>query len=465
MMTGGARAGIGAAGLLIACAAATARAQPAPTPTAPPPTSPSAGDEADILRALQADQAAQAKKVGATAPPSQTAAGISAIEGNQASPPPAPGARGFQSLNPDISAIIDLAGGWYSNDAGTIKSGDDPQATGFNAQEIEIALQQVVDPYFRADIFLTIPNLSAIEVEEGYLTTSSLPGNLQLKAGIFRAGLGRQNTQHLHQQDFTRRPALNPQLIGIDGLRSPGLEANWLVPGLPFYLVVSGSAFSVAPAEPDQPLQTFGGGTRSDLSYVGYARAFFPVTEATSIYAGLNYARGTTSQFVSDPTAVPGADASGRTLYSDHGDNLYGADLYVKWKPPNQVETYASLAWQSEYFVRQIPHLMVGGVDRPQLEGGLYSQLVLQTHRRLYLGVRGQVMGLPAGDNIPRAYGGAGSVTWALSEFSRVRLYGEVWHGPLFHPQDPAAFGPAQFYAAAFVQLEAAFGAHGAHPF
>jgi len=88
----------------------------------------------------------------------------------------------------------------------------------------------VVDPYFRADIFLTIPNLSGIEVEEAFLTTTHLPGNFQIKAGIFRAGLGRQNTQHLHLQDFTRRPAINPQFLGVDGLRAPGLEVNWLVP-------------------------------------------------------------------------------------------------------------------------------------------------------------------------------------------------------------------------------------------
>jgi hypothetical protein len=37
----------------------------------------------------------------------------------------------------------------------------------------------------RADIFLTIPNLSGIEVEEAFLTTTHLPGNFQIKAGIF----------------------------------------------------------------------------------------------------------------------------------------------------------------------------------------------------------------------------------------------------------------------------------------
>ena len=91
--------------------------------------------------------------------------------------------RVFQSLNPDISAIVDFAAGWYADDQGTIKSGDDPQSTGFKVQEVELALQAVVDPYFRADIFLTIPNLAGIEVEEAFLTTTHLPAQLADQGG------------------------------------------------------------------------------------------------------------------------------------------------------------------------------------------------------------------------------------------------------------------------------------------
>jgi hypothetical protein len=409
--------------------------------------------EADIARAIQADQAAQAKAAGQGAPAPATPT-PSAL--------PTPGARGFQTLNPDISAILDLATGLYTNE-NVVKSGDDPQASGFRVQEVEIALQQVVDPYFRADIFLTIPNLSGLEVEEAYLTATSLPGNLQLRAGIFRAQIGRQNAQHLHQQDFTRRPTLNPELLGIDGLRAPGAELSWLTPGIPFFLLWSASAFSVAPAEPDEPLQTFGGGGRGDLTALATARAFFPVSEATSIYAGLNYARGRTSQSSGDPLGVPPIPI-GPTVYDNFADNLYGVDLYLKWKPANQAETYASFAWQSEYFVRQIRGLAIGGVSDPQLEGGFYTQVVMQTHRRWYVGLRGEAMGLPAGDNIKRQYAGEASLTWGLSEFSRVRLYGELRRGPLFLPLDPVTVGP-RTTGAAFVQLEAAIGAHGAHPF
>jgi len=218
--------------VVVLAAAATAQAQAdggAPDDMVTPSAAVDGGvSEAEIQKALQADVTAQKKAEAAAAAPvppqaSTSGSGFGAALG-----------RVFQTLNPDISAIVDFAAGWYQDDDGTIKSGDDPQSTGFKVQEVELALQAVVDPYFRADIFLTIPNLSGLEVEEAFVTTTHLPANLQIKAGIFRAGLGRQNAQHLHLQDFTRRPAINPQFLGVDGLRAPGLEINWLVPRLPF---------------------------------------------------------------------------------------------------------------------------------------------------------------------------------------------------------------------------------------
>lgn len=421
---------------------------------------PSSVDQAEIARALAADQAAAQKAPGsgAATAPEAPAAPV---------PAPAPPARSFQSLNPDISAIVDFAAGWFSDDAGTIKSGDDPQSSGFKVQEVELALQQVVDPYFRADVFLTIPNLSGLEVEEAFLTTTQLPANLQLKAGIFRAGLGRQNAQHLHLQDFSRRPALNAALLGIDGLRAPGTEVSWLVPGLPFYLLLSAAAFSVEAAEADQPLQTFGGGDRTTFAYVGTARAFFPVSEATSLYVGLDYARGKTSQSVSDQASGRVVvDVAGHTLFDGLSDNLVGADLYLKWKPANQAETYASVAWQTEYFVRQIPKVVIAGADHSETEGGLYSQVVVQAARRLFVGLRGELLGVPAGDNLRREVAGAFSLTWALSEFARVRLYGEARRGHRFLPLEvDASSAERRTSGALFLQLEAAIGAHGAHPF
>src|SRR5262249_41750649 len=111
-------------------------------------------------------------------------------------------------------------------------------------------------------------------------------------------------------------------------------------------------------------------------------------------------------------------------------------------------------AWQTEFFLRHIPSVNIAGIEQSQLEGGLYSQLVLQVARRLFVGLRGEVLGIPQGFNVTREYAAAGSLTVALSEFSRVRLYGEARFPSL-----------RSVNGAAFIQLEASIGAHGAHPF
>src|SRR5436190_1935828 len=141
-----------------------------------------------------------------------------------------------------------------------------------------LAFSAIVDPYFKGEVYLTIPNLDGIEVEEAFATTTSLPWNLQVKAGSFRSAFGRQNGQHLHVQDFTRRPLINAAFLGADGLRGPGAQISWLAP-LPFYVTFYAEAFSIgAPDQPESgtlppPVATFGGGEPHDLTYAGEVKA------------------------------------------------------------------------------------------------------------------------------------------------------------------------------------------------
>ncbi len=361
--------------------------------------------------------------------------------------PPAPQAAarapGSSLTNPALSVILDADFGYYGLGRpdflahGIAPAGDDPKSEGFGMQEIELAFQAAVDPYLEAALFLTVPDLEGVEVEEGYLVTTSLPWNLQLKAGTFRSAVGRNNTQHLHLQHFTRRPLLSPLLLGADGLRGPALQASVLLP-LPWFATFYAEAMSIGAPEDRSAVATFGGGGRRDpenLSYTGVLEQYWDLSEDLSVLAGLDFASGKAFE------CAPMEACRERRSY------LYGADLYVKWKPPNVVHTYASVQWTTEYFGRTI------GQGGPT-EGAFYTEPVVQVSRRFWVGARFDLTGLPSGPSLPRRHGLAGSLTFTPSEFSRVRVYGqELWAAGL-----PSA-------TVAFLQAEVSIGAHGAHPF
>src|SRR5437879_1416265 len=98
---------------------------------------------------------------------------------------------GRNYMNISFDGLFALA---YSSARGLdhIEVGDhDPQQRGFNARNIELAFDGAVDPYFEgfANIVFKLnnDNETEVEVEEAFLQTTSLPFNLQLKAGQFFA--------------------------------------------------------------------------------------------------------------------------------------------------------------------------------------------------------------------------------------------------------------------------------------
>ncbi|MBX7117243.1 MAG: hypothetical protein K1X64_23195 [Myxococcaceae bacterium] len=372
-------------------------------------------------------------------------------------PPSNPVARVVQSMNPDVSAVITFAAGLaekqhYSlaGDDPSLFGGSDEQPGGFTVQEAEIALQASVDAYFRADLFLAIPNLSSVEVEEGFITSTSLPANLQLKGGIFRSQLGRQNGQHLHLQDFARRPLINEAYLGEDGLRAPGVQLAWLVP-VPFFLQLSGEALSVSPPEKLGHLASFGGGKRTDLTYTASVRSFVPFTDEASLSLGLHAAFGKT----------PGMHGQNEdeVLRAGARTTVQGIDAYFKYKPANQAGSYFSLAWTTELFWRQVHGTAAG--EEVLVDGGLYSQLLFQISRRWYVGLRQDVLGLPASKLQTPAWRTALSATFAPTEFSRIRAYVERETLP---QRGASLFSGAPNWAG-YLQWEVTFGAHGAHPY
>jgi hypothetical protein len=176
------------------------------------------------------------------------------------------------------------------------------------------------------------------------------------------------------------------------------------------------------------------------------------------VYAGLSGATGVSpGLFQPTDTAVTSFGVNRRSY-------LVGADLYVKWKPPNVAAGYTSVAWQTEAIWR---HLEDSADLRGGWDGGLYTQVVIQVARRWFLGARADVLGVPASSSLGRIFRGSTSITFQMSEFARARWYLEGEHVESWVSVPGVAIPTVQppDSISTFLQLEISIGAHGAHPF
>ena len=245
---------------------------------------------------------------------------------------------GGQKSYMNVSFDALMAAGGSTAKGGALDSlefgGHDPKQNGFTAQNLEMVLDGAVDPYFRAQANLVYQVDSAgestFEVEEAYAETTSLPGNFQVKAGQYVTEFGRLNPTHPHTWTFADQPLVNGRLLGPDGLRSQGARVSWLTP-TPFYsevfLSVQNSqgqtAYSFRNPHPDgllfgRPAVTREVRSLGDLLLTPRYALSLDLTEAQTLLGGVS--------------AAFGPNSSGQ----DTATQIYGADLFWKWKPVTQ---------------------------------------------------------------------------------------------------------------------------------
>src|SRR5205823_2696950 len=97
------------------------------------------------------------------------------------------GGAAAKVLNPDIAVIGDFLGA-AGNPAGR-------PTPSLEMHESELALQAILDPYARADFFISFGE-HGVDLEEGFLTFPALPAHLELRVGKMRAAFGKVNTLH-----------------------------------------------------------------------------------------------------------------------------------------------------------------------------------------------------------------------------------------------------------------------------
>ncbi len=382
----------------------------------------------------------------------------------QQPPAPVPPVRTSGAyMNVSFDGLSDF--GWSSEaDVSSLQLGDhDPKVRGFTIPNAELALDGAVDPYFKgfSNIVykLDANGETGVELEEMYFLTTSLPKNLQVKGGQFFTEFGRQNPQHPHAWAFADQPLVLNRIFGPEGLRSQGVRVSWLAP-TPWYTELlfsvlnsaGGTAFSF---RSDESAEIHGGapverqvGALGDLLLVPRITASFDVTANQTLLLGASAAFGPNN---SGPNA--------RT-------QIYGTDLYWKWKSATAQQGFPFVSWQSEALYRRYGTAARVSAQDSTLslaaerlsDWGIYSQVLWGIKPRIVVGMRGEYA---SGDN-------AGFVsqlrtdrvrlspnlTWYPTEFSKFRLQ--------YNYDDREGIGSDH---SIWLQFEFLLGAHAAHKF
>ena len=386
------------------------------------------------LRVLKAQQAAPpvgtpaqpAAAVAQGQPPAPvpatqeaTQASIVATGGQQ---PTLGGAGGSaaKALNPDISMIGDFIGVAGNN---TIQP-----SPALEMHESEIGMQAIIDPYARGDFFLSFGE-QGVNLEEGYITFTALPGSFVARVGKMRSAFGKVNAMHNHVLPWVDRPLVTNSLVGgEDGIDDAGVSVERIIPfpkGI--FLSATGQVFRGDSGSGDELV--FQSHAKSDVSTVDHLRAYKDLNESTNLDLGLSYARG----------------------YNELGDNfitsLYGVDATLRWKPLRRA-IYHSFVARSEFIWSQRQ-------QNPfeQRAFGMYGSAEYQFGRRWFLGGRYDRSDRARQANLTDN-GGSLTLTYWPSEFSQIRGQYRFTDYAGDHKTNEL-----------LMQVIFSLGAHGAHPF
>lgn len=385
----------------------------------------------DRVRALEAEvQALKASQAG-SAEPRETATNTASrapqlppgtpAESSTQLPVYGGASAAAKALNPDIGIIGNFVAAAGHNSVN--------QLPALALQESEISLQSIVDPYARADFFLAIGE-NDIEVEEGYVTFTSVPWGFVPKVGRMRAAFGRVNTFHNHTLPWVDRPLVAFNLMGGSleeadvGIKDTGISISRILPAPKgIFLEGTGEVFR------GDSGSLFHSSRRPDVSVVGHLKGYRDLTESTNIELGGSYTRGHND------------------LGSDFITKLYAMDATLRWKPVRGPRLHSftartELVWSNRE-----------QVAAAQRAFGFFASAEYQLGRRWFTGGRYD-WSERAQNALQHDSGGSLVLTYWPTEFSQIR-------GQLRRTN----YAEGQTANELLFQVLFTLGAHGAHPF
>jgi hypothetical protein len=320
-------------------------------------------------------------------------------------------------FNPDMSVIGNFIGAAGENRINPIPS--------LRLNEAEASFQAVVDPYARADFFVSMTPEGA-EVEEGFLTLTSLPGGLLAKVGRMKEQVGKVNTLHPHALPWADLPLMMTNLFGgEEGMTDSGISVSKLILNPIMFLEATGEVYQ-GTAGPFQAQQ------RSHVSWVGRLRAYRDVTESTNLDVGASFATGHNG------------------LTTDSRTHLFGIDATFRYRPLQRA-IYRRFLGRTELFWSRRDQPFASGGDQHAF--GYYVSGDYQFARRWFAGLRYDAS--DRADNVSlKDTAGSFVVTFWPSEFSQVR-------GQLRRTK----YAEGETANELLFQFLFSIGAHGAHVF
>jgi hypothetical protein len=294
------------------------------------------------------------------------------------------------ALNPAIGMAIDATAEHRA------KTGGD-----FNFRAAELGISASVDPYARAYAFFT-GSKDEFEVEEAAIVTTSLPWNMQVRAGRFFADFGRLAKFHPHEYAFVNTPLSLERIVGGES-KADGVELNYLFP-TPFFLRATVGGYNKLGAE-NERLDDTKSRAWSRFTYLGRLQTYFDLADNHSIELGSSLAFTPSIRIPSDP------EGGNRTLT--------GVDLTYRYQPLGST-LYEGVTLGAEFFGNSERLERASGFRRVFAPGG-YAYAEAKLNREWAAGF--------LYDNAPslaspgkKTIGYSPFVTWNLSEFNRLRF-------------------------------------------
>jgi hypothetical protein len=197
---------------------------------------------------------------------------------------------GAQTLkNPDISLVGDMRY-LYRNDVA--KDLAQTANTSFEFHELELNFAGYINPYVRADAYLSIEGLEGpVGIEEINATVvRGMPA--QVRFGKYRIDIGKINTEHVHQWAWLEYPLMLRSFLGDEGAASTGINLRRLQGIGDTAVTLSLNAFRSDFFATDASAQAAADSTGSTATKIGYSgrlSAFRDLNDTNFLEAGGSY--------------------------------------------------------------------------------------------------------------------------------------------------------------------------------